>query len=64
MNEFTAVSAEELDRVDGGIIPVIAAGVVLLAGCSLVDSVNDIEDREPLPGFNKFLDNIASIRGR
>jgi lactobin A/cerein 7B family class IIb bacteriocin len=59
MNEFSAVSAEELKQVDGGIVPVIAAGVVLLAGC--IDSTDDIEDREPLPGFNKFLDNVANI---
>ena len=60
MNEFCAMPAEELDQVDGGIVPVIAAGFILLAGC--IDSdTTDIEGREPLPGFNNFLDDVANI---
>jgi lactobin A/cerein 7B family class IIb bacteriocin len=63
MNEFSAVSVDELEQVDGGIVPVIAAGVILLSGC--IGSTDDIEDREPLPGFNKFLEETARIaRGR
>jgi lactobin A/cerein 7B family class IIb bacteriocin len=59
MNEFSAVSAEELKHVDGGIVPIIAGGVILLAGC--IGSTDDIEDREPLPGFNDFLARTKEI---
>ncbi len=58
MNEFSAVSADEINQVEGGIVPIIAAGVILLAG----GCIGDLEEAgEPLPGFDAFLAETRRI---
>jgi hypothetical protein len=62
MNEFSAVSAEELDKVEGGIglIPAIVALVV--DGGRTLPGLD--EPGEVLPGFDNFLAETRRISGR
>jgi hypothetical protein len=57
MNEFSAVSAEQLEEVDGGTfmqLPLLASEIYR----------NVTSDGEVLPGFNKFLAETRRIAGK
>jgi hypothetical protein len=67
MNEFTAVSAEQLDQVEGGIVPLIAiaGGALIVYGAYLIGtSGSGGGGGEVLPGFNNFLANTQRIAGK